>query len=334
MSFALGMYIMEICGREEKAMSDIEEILCAAKAAGASDVHLVAGASPRMRIDGRLAEMDYPRLTASDTLDILLKIMSELQREKFEERGAHNFAFSVPGCCRCRVSAYRQQGSAAFAVRLLGTGIPTPEELGLPDAVAGLYQSAQGLALVVGPVGGGKSVTLAAILDKINSSRSAHIITLENPIEYLYQNKMSIVSQREVGVDCSDYAAALRDALREDPDVIMLGELCEAGAAEAAIAAAEAGVLVLAAVTAVGAEAALDGIVNLFPTDRQHQIRMRLAEALLMAVSQRLVPAADGEGRTAAYEVMCVDSQVRRLIREYRRRQLSEGGGVAASDRK
>ena len=226
-------------------MPTIEEILRAAKEAGASDVHLTVGIPPKMRVNGNLITMDYPKMLPADTLEVLVNIMTEVQRERFEERGEYDMSFSIPNCGRYRVNAYKQRGSVALAFRLVGTKVPSPEELGVPESVIDLYQRKRGLVLVTGPTGSGKSTTLAAIIDKINNNRDAHVITLEDPIEYLHQHKMSMVNQREIGIDSNNYANALRAALREDPDVILVGEMRDFETISVAITAAETGHLVL-----------------------------------------------------------------------------------------
>ena len=189
-------------------------------------MHLTVGIPPKMRVNGNLSStMDYPKMLPADTLEVLVNIMTEVQRERFEERGEYDMSFSIPNCGRYRVNAYKQRGSVALAFRLVGTVVPSPEELGVPESVVDLYQRKRGLVLVTGPTGSGKSTTLAAIIDKINNNRDAHVITLEDPIEYLHQHKMSMVNQREIGIDSNNYANALRAALREDPDVILVGEM-------------------------------------------------------------------------------------------------------------
>ena len=206
-------------------MPSIEEILRTAKDAGASDVHLTVGIPPKIRVNGSLITMDYPRMLPADTLDVLISIMSEIQRERFEARGEYDMSFSIPNCGRYRVNAYKQRGSVALAFRLVGTQVPSPEELGVPDSVIDLYQRKRGLVLVTGPTGSGKSTTLAAIIDKINNNRDAHVITLEDPIEYLHQHKLSMVNQREIGLDSENYANALRAALRACPVIQIRGML-------------------------------------------------------------------------------------------------------------
>jgi len=255
-------------------------------------------------------------------LDILISVMTEVQRDRFEERGEYDFSFSIPNCGRFRVNAYKQRGSVAMAFRLVGTQVPSPEELGVPESVIDLYQRKRGLVLVTGPTGSGKSTTLAAIIDKINNNRDAHVITLEDPIEYLHQHKMSMANQREIGLDSSNYASALRAALREDPDVILVGEMRDFETISVAITAAETGHLVLSTLHTIGAASTVDRIIDVFPPHQQQQIRVQLANVLEGVISQQLIPKADGSGRVAAFEVLHANPAVRNLIREGKSHQL------------
>ena len=206
-------------------MIKIEEILEKAGAAGASDVHLTVGSAPRMRVNGSLVSMPYDILSPEDTMEAAKKVMSREQMEIFNQRGEYDMSFALGETGRYRVNVFRQQGAAALAFRLVATKVPSPEELGVPASIIELSQRKRGLVLVTGPTGSGKSTTLAAVIDRVNQSRDAHIITLEDPIEYLHPHKMSMVNQREIGIDTQSYADALRAALREDPDVILVGEM-------------------------------------------------------------------------------------------------------------
>jgi len=285
-------------------MPTIEEILRAAKEAGASDVHLTVGIPPKMRVNGNLITMDYPRMLPADTLEVLVNIMTEVQRERFEERGEYDMSFSIPNCGRYRVNAYKQRGSVALAFRLVGTVVPSPEELGVPESVVELYQRKRGLVLVTGPTGSGKS-------------------TLEDPIEYLHQHKMSMVNQREIGIDSNNYANALRAALREDPDVILVGEMRDFETISVAITAAETGHLVLSTLHTIGAASTVDRVIDVFPPHQQQQIRVQLSNTLEAVISQQLIPTADGKHRVAAFEVMHANHAVRNLIREGKSHQLA-----------
>lgn len=303
-------------------MAKIEDILRTAKDAGASDVHLTVGIPPKMRVYGNLVTMDYPRLMPADTLDVVVTIMSEAQRKRFEEKGELDLSFSLPNCGRYRVNAYKQRGAIAIAFRLVSTTVPSPEELGVPESVVDLYERKRGLILVTGPTGSGKSTTLAAIIDRVNNNRDAHIITLEDPIEYLHMHKMSMVNQREIGMDTESYANALRAALREDPDVILVGEMRDFETISVAITAAETGHLVLSTLHTIGAASTVDRIIDVFPPHQQQQIRVQLANVLEAVISQQLIPTINGKGRVAAFEVMHANHAVRNLIREGKSHQL------------
>lgn len=305
-------------------MPNIREILAEAKEAGASDVHITVGIPPKMRVNGKLITMaNYSKLLPADTLEIVLDIMTENQRNKFEERGEYDMSFSIPDMGRYRVNAYKQRGSVALAFRLVGTKVPSPEDLGVPESVIDLYQRKRGLILVTGPTGSGKSTTLAAIIDKINNCRDAHVITLEDPIEYLHQHKLAMVNQREIGLDSDNYANALRAALREDPDVILVGEMRDFETISVAITAAETGHLVLSTLHTIGAASTVDRVIDVFPPHQQQQIRVQLANVLEAVISQQLIPTADGTGRAAAFEVMHANHAVRNLIREGKSHQLT-----------
>lgn len=305
-------------------MPNVREILEEAKAAGASDVHITVGIPPKIRVNGKLITLtQYNRLLPADTLDMLLNIMTENQRNRFEEKGEYDMSFSIPDLGRYRVNAYKQRGSVALAFRLVGTKVPAPEELGVPASVIDLYQRKRGLILVTGPTGSGKSTTLAAIIDKINNCRDAHVITLEDPIEYLHQHKMAMVNQREIGLDSENYANALRAALREDPDVILVGEMRDFETISVAITAAETGHLVLSTLHTIGAASTVDRVIDVFPPHQQQQIRVQFSNVLEAVISQQLIPTIDGRGRVAAFEVMHANHAVRNLIREGKSHQLT-----------
>lgn len=303
-------------------MPTIEEMLKIAKDAGASDVHITVGVPPKMRVNGKLITMDFNRLLPADTKLLLDEIMTEQQKERFEDSGEYDMSFSIIGQGRYRANAYKQRGSVALALRLVGTQVPSAESLGLPVSVIDLYQRKRGLVLVTGPTGSGKSTTLAAIIDKINSSRECHVITLEDPIEYLHQHRLSMVNQREIGLDSRNYAAALRAALREDPDVILVGEMRDFETISVAITAAETGHLVLSSLHTIGAASTVDRVIDVFPPHQQQQIRVQFANVLEAVVSQQLIPKADGSGRVAAFEVLHANHAVRNLIREAKSHQL------------
>lgn len=303
-------------------MPTIEEMLKVAKEAGASDVHLTVGVPPKMRVNGKLITMDYNRLLPPDTKAFLDEIMNEQQKARFEEWGEYDMSFSIPNQGRYRANAYKQRGSVALALRLVGTHVPSAESLGLPPSVIDLYQRKRGLVLVTGPTGSGKSTTLAAIIDKINNNRECHVITLEDPIEYLHQHRLSMVNQREIGLDSQNYATALRAALREDPDVILVGEMRDFETISVAITAAETGHLVLSTLHTIGAASTVDRVIDVFPPHQQQQVRVQFANVLEAVVSQQLIPRADGSGRVAAFEVLHANHAVRNLIREAKSHQL------------
>lgn len=303
-------------------MPTLEEILRVASAAEASDIHITVGLPPKMRVYGRLLTMDYPRMMPDDTLELCLEIMSPLQRERFEERGEYDMSVSMPDLGRYRVNAFKQRGSVALSLRAVGTEIPDSETLGVPRSVVDLYNRKRGLVLVTGPTGSGKSTTLASIIDKINVHRDCHIITLEEPIEYLHPHKLSMVNQREIGLDTHSFADALRAALREDPDVILVGEMRDFETISIAITAAETGHLVLSTLHTVDAPSTVDRIIDVFPPHQQQQIRVQLANVLEAIISQQLLPTPDEDGRVAAFEVLHANHAIRNLIREGKSHQL------------
>lgn len=301
----------------------VEEILARAKEAGASDVHITVGIPPKMRVNGDLLTMEGDGLMPTDTLEIAAQVMNEKQQQRFEENGECDMSFAIAGQGRYRVNIYKQRGSIAMAFRLVDTKVPSAESLGVPQSVIDLYQKKRGLVLVTGPTGSGKSTTLASLIDKINNNREAHVITLEDPIEYLHSHNRSIVNQREIGLDSLSYAHALRAALREDPDVILVGEMRDFETISVAITAAETGHLVLSTLHTIGAASTVDRVIDVFPPHQQQQIRVQLANVLEAVISQQLIPTADGHGRVAAFEVLHTNPAVRNLIREGKTHQLT-----------
>lgn len=301
----------------------IEELLITAKENKASDVHITVGLPPKMRINGILVDMDYPRLLPPDTEAVISTMMSDKRLQQFEELGEIDFSYSIPQIGRYRVNVFHQRGSMAASIRLVSTKIPLPEELGIPKSVADLYQKKRGLVLVTGPTGSGKSTTLASIIDRINSMREVHVITLEDPIEYLHNHKKAMVNQREVGLDTHSYSNALRAALREDPDVILVGEMRDLETISTAITAAETGHLVLSTLHTIGAASTIDRIVDVFPPHQQQQIRVQLSMVLESVISQQLIPTADKKSRVAAFEVMHSTPAIKNLIREAKSPQIN-----------
>lgn len=321
-------------------MIDTKRMLISAMEAGASDVHLTVGIPPKMRVNGRLESLaTYDedgnaftgRLMPPDTLAVAQSIMSERQMQIFEEHGEYDMSYSIENLGRYRVNVYKQRGSVAMALRLVGTDVPDPQVLGVPESVMELYNHKRGLVLVTGPTGSGKSTTLASIINKINHSREAHIITLEDPIEYLHRHDRSIVNQREIGLDSQTYASALRAALREDPDVIQVGEMRDFETISVAITAAETGHLVLSTLHTIGAASTVDRVIDVFPPHQQQQIRVQLSNVIEAVVSQQLIPTADGRGRVAAFEVLFANPAARNLIREGKTHML---GGIMQTNGK
>ena len=301
----------------------LAELLKVAEDSKASDVHITVGVPPLMRVHGKMMPIpNEPRLMAEDVEALVKGIMGEFQKRAFAERGEIDFSFGLAGMGRYRVNVFRQRGTTAAVFRLVGSKIPNPHDLGVPQPVIDLYEMKSGLVLVTGPTGSGKSTTLAAIIDKINKCREAHIITLEDPIEYLHSHQMSIVNQREIGIDSQSYANALRAALREDPDVILVGEMRDFETISVAITAAETGHLVLSTLHTIGAASTVDRVIDVFPPHQQQQIRVQFANVLEAVISQQLVPTSDGQGRVAAFEVLHANHAVRNLIREGKSHQL------------
>ena len=288
----------------------------------ASDIHFTVGIPPTVRIDGELHHLGDARCTPAEIEEMALSIMGEHHKETLKNNGEVDFAYSIPGEGRYRINVFRQRGTLAVAVRILNLNIPSPEELGLPKALVNMCQKKRGLVLVTGPTGAGKSTTLASLIDVINQTSKQHIITLEDPIEYLHRHNKSIVNQREMGSDSKNYANALRAALREDPDVLLVGEMRDLETISTAITAAETGHLVLSTLHTVGAANTIDRIVDVFPPYQQQQIRTQLADVLECVVSQQLIARAEGEGRVAAFEVMLANSAIRNHIREAKTYQI------------
>jgi twitching motility protein PilT len=269
-----------------------------------SDLHLKVGSPPAYRIDGSLHLSDLAIVTPQNTEEWAIQLLPERSREEFERHNEADFAYGLPSLGRYRVNIYRQRGSVNIVVRAVSPASQQISELGLPETVERFCNEQRGLALVTGPTGSGKSTTLGAMIDRINSTRRANIITLEDPIEILHADKMSIVSQREVGVDTESFSEGLRRVLRQDPDVIFIGEMRDNETVEAALRAAETGHLVLSTLHTNDATETVNRIVDYFPPYQQHQIRLMLASTLIGVISQRLVPRADGNGRVPAVEVL------------------------------
>jgi twitching motility protein PilT len=302
---------------------DFAEVLMEVVDRRASDLHLTAGAPPMVRLRGRLVPLDgYPALTPTDTREVVYSILSNSQRQKLENNWQIDFAYQIPGRARFRVNAYFQRSAVGAAFRLIPFEITPLETLGLPPAVAEFAKRPRGLVLVTGPTGSGKSTTLASLVDVINESREQHIMTIEDPIEFLHQHKKCIVNQRELGADATSFADALKAALRQDPDVILVGEMRDLETIGTAITAAETGHLVFATLHTQDTPQTIDRIIDVFPSGQQGQVRAQLSVALQGIMTQMLLPTADGAGRCVAAEVLVPTPAVRNLIREAKSHQI------------
>ncbi|HKI22364.1 MAG TPA: type IV pilus twitching motility protein PilT [Gaiellaceae bacterium] len=301
----------------------IDTLLEQMVAHNASDLHLTVGSKPVLRLRGHLHRMEsLPVLTAEDTRHLLYRITSTEQQKQLELNRQLDMSYSIPGVARFRVNLYSQRESLAGAFRLIPTELKTLEELGMPQSLYGLCQKPRGLVLVTGPTGSGKSTTLSALIDEINRTRSDHIITIEDPIEFLHRHKNCVVNQREIGPDATSFADALRGALRQDPDVILLGEMRDLETIGTALTAAETGHLVLATLHTQSAPSTIDRVIDVFPAGQQDQIRIQLSMALQGIVTQALLPTADGKTRVPALEVLLPDDAVRNLIRQGKVEQI------------
>ena len=304
-------------------MYDLSEILIHSVECRASDIHLSVGRAPNYRIDGVLHTEGEEKLKPDDVKNLIMPLLDERHKRELEESGQTDFAHAIPGVGRFRVNVFKQRGTLASVMRALPFEIPNPEKLGIPPEVVAVTEKKRGLVLVTGPTGSGKSTTLASLIQFINRNRADHIITLEDPIEYLHKHDKSIVNQREIGSDTENYAKALRAALREDPDVILVGEMRDLETISTAITAAETGHLVLSTLHTIGADKTIDRIIDVFPPDQQQQVRVQLAAVLECVVSQQLLKRSDGQGRVAALEVLFANNAVRNLIREGKTFQIA-----------
>jgi twitching motility protein PilT len=289
---------------------------------GASDLHITVGRPPTARRDGVLVSFENVKvLDSDDTERMVMSLLNDIQTQELENRYQVDFSFGIPGLGRFRANAYNQRNTLALALRVIPFRVRSLEELGAPRAVTTLLNKPYGIVLSVGPTGSGKSTTLAAMIDRINESKPVHILTIEDPIEYLHHHKTAMVNQREVGTDAISFEQGLRSALREDPDVILLGEMRDLESIQIALSLAETGHLVFATLHTNDASQALDRMVDVFPAEKRDQIQTMLAGALQGVISQRLLPAVSG-GRVAAYEVLMGNEAVRNLVREGKSRQL------------
>jgi len=311
---------------------DFADLLLEVIERNASDLHLTAGARPTVRVRGRLQALeDYPVMTTEQTREIIYSILSNDQRQRLETDWQIDFAYAIPGRARFRVNAYHQRGAIGAAFRLIPFSIKTVDELGLPSVMHELAKRPRGFVLVTGPTGSGKSTSLAAVIDEINSTREEHIMTIEDPIEFLHGHKKCIVNQREIGSDAHSFGAGLKAALRQDPDVILVGEMRDLETIHTALTAAETGHLVFATLHTQDTPQTIDRIIDVFPASQQQQVRVQLSVALQGIITQQLLPTADGAGRIAACEVLLATPAIRNLIREGKTHQIYSSLQTGAS---
>src|SRR6478609_1896106 len=311
---------------------DINDLLQTAVASGASDLHLKVGSYPMMRVSGTLVvASEEKRLERSDTEAMAGLLFTEEQRDKFRRVQEVDLAYSIPGLGRFRVNVFQQRGTVGLVLRVIPMQIRTIDELMLPPVLKKIAEEERGLVLVTGTTGSGKSTTLAALIDHVNSTRAAHIMTVEDPIEYLHRDNRSIVNQREISVDTKSFAQALRAALRQDPDVILVGEMRDIETVETALHASETGHLVFSTLHTLDATETINRIIAVFPPHQQRQIRIQLAAVIKAAISQRLLPRADGLGRAAAVEVMTTTAFIRDCIIDKDKTSMISGAIAAGT---
>jgi twitching motility protein PilT len=302
---------------------DFAEVLTRMAQERASDVHLSPGFEPAIRMRGKIVPLtEYGKLSAQDTRDTIYSLLNDDQRKRFESNKQLDLAYAVPGVSRFRVNCFFQRGSISAAFRRIPHEIPKLEELGLPAVLEEFTRKPRGFVLVTGPTGSGKSTSLAAMLDIINREREEHILTIEDPIEFLHNHQRCIVNQREIGADADDFSLALKSALREDPDVILVGEMRDLETMSTALTAAETGHLVFATLHTQSTAQTVDRIIDVFPSEQQKQVRMQLSIALQGIVTQQLLPTSDGAGRVVACEILVPTPAVRNLIREGKTHQI------------
>ncbi|OWA36219.1 type IV pili twitching motility protein PilT [Saccharibacillus sp. O16] len=300
----------------------IEALLREMYARGASDLHIAVGAPPSIRVHGSLMPLGGEAVNPAEAEEMAADLLGEERSIRFRTQGELDFAYALPGADRFRINVYRQKGYAAVSARSIPEKIPTMEQLGLPASLASLAHKPQGLILVTGPTGSGKSSTLAAMINDVNLKSSKHIVTLEDPIEFMHEHRKSLVHQREVGLDTASFADGLRAALRQDPDVILVGEMRDLETISSAITAAETGHLVLATLHTTDAPKTIDRIIDAFPAHQQAQVRTQLSSVLTAVISQRLLPNRGGQGRTCATEVLINTPAVANLIRSEKVHQI------------
>jgi twitching motility protein PilT len=301
----------------------IDDLLQHMVGRNASDLHLSAGSKPAVRVNGHIQRLEeIESLTGEDTQQLLYQILSSEQQKNLEIKRQLDFAHQVPGLARFRVNVYFQREQVGAVFRLIPENIKTLEELGLPNSLHKLAEQPRGIVLVTGPTGSGKSTTLAAVIDEVNRTRAEHILTIEDPVEFVHKHKKCIVNQREIGVDATSFAEGLRAALRQDPDVILVGEMRDLETIGTALTAAETGHLVLGTLHTQSASSTVDRIIDVFPPAQQEQVRIQIAGSLQGIVTQALMPTADGNGRVAALEILLPDDATRNLIRQGKVEQI------------
>lgn len=310
---------------------DINVMLKEVMELGASDLHITVGIKPTVRVHGDLMELDYPKLLPEDTEFLCNQVLSGNHREVFKDQGEVDLSYTYSGLGRFRVNVYKQRNSMAMALRSIPTEVPTLEQLQLPDILHTLANKRRGVILVTGPTGSGKSTSLAAMINYINKTRKEHIITLEDPIEYLHRHNQSMINQREIGSDSKSFSNSLRAALRQDPDVILVGEMRDLETISTALTAAETGHLVLATLHTIGAAKTIDRIIDVFPPYQQQQIRVQLASVVEGIISQQLIQTANKKGRVPALEIMVATPAIRNLIREGKTHQIQSSIQTGAS---
>jgi twitching motility protein PilT len=302
--------------------SGLNDYLFEALDKGASDLHLTVGIPPSMRVHGQIVNTKHPPLAPADTRELIYGILTDAQRKRLEENLELDFSYTLPKVSRFRVNIYFQRGALGAAFRMIPHGIKALPELGMPKVVEELTDKPRGLFLVTGPTGSGKSTTLAAMIDRINENRREHIMSVEDPIEFLHSHKRCIVNQREVGQDTKGFANALKHVLRQDPDVILVGEMRDLETISLAITAAETGHMVFATLHTQDAPQTIDRVIDVFPPHQQQQVRTQLANAIQGVITQTLIPKRGGEGRAVACEILVATPGVRNLIREGKNHQL------------
>ena len=303
-------------------MANLHQLLKAMIEKGASDLHITTNSPPQLRIDGKLQPMQMPPLSPADTKQVCYSILTDSQKHRFEENNELDLSFGVRGLSRFRANVFMQRGAVAGAFRAIPYKVMTMEELGLPKAVLDIVRKPRGLVLVTGPTGSGKSTTLASIIDRVNSERHDHIVTIEDPIEYLHPHKNCIVNQREVGADTKSFTNALKYILRQDPDVVLIGEMRDLETIEAALTVAETGHLAFATLHTNSCVQTINRIVDVFPPYQQSQVRAQLSFVLEGVMCQSLLPRANGPGRALALELMVPNPAIRNLIREDKIHQI------------